>query len=122
MEAADDMKLGDGFRVAGGRCFPCLFECHGVAGGIAFLAAKGAELAGSHADVRRVDVAIDVEVGKVAVHPLADMVGQPAYCQHIRRGVKREAVVSAEALLGHHPGGDRLETRVIRPKGVGRNG
>jgi len=47
-------------------------------------------------------VAIDVEVGYVAVHPLAHMVGQPANGQHIRRTVKRQPVVEVEPLTGQH--------------------
>ena len=85
MQAADDVELGDCFGVAGGRRLPGLFESHGVAGRVALLAAKGAELAGRHADVGGVDVAIDVEVGHVAVHPLAHVVGQPADGQHVGR-------------------------------------
>ena len=77
------MKLGNRLRVAGSRGFPGLVEGHRVAGGVALFAAKGAELAGGDADVGGVDVAIDVEVGEVAVHPLADVVGQPADCQNI---------------------------------------
>ena len=83
MQAADDVKLRDRFGVAGGRRLPCLFERHGVAGRVALLAAEGAQLAGRHADVGGVDVAIDVEVGHVAVHPLAHVVRQPAHGQHI---------------------------------------
>ena len=120
VQAADDVKLGDRFGVARGRCFPSLVEGHGVAGGVALFAAKGAELAGSHANIGGVDVAIDVEVGEVAVHPLADMVGQPANGQNVGGGVEREAVVGAETLLGHHLGGDRLQTLVVGPKGMGR--
>ena len=83
VQAADNVKLGNRLRVAGSRGFPGLVEGHGVAGGVALFAAKGAELAGGDADVGGVDVAIDVEVGEVAVHPLADVVGQPADCQNI---------------------------------------
>ena len=122
VQTADDVKLRDRLRVARGRRFPGLVEGHGVAGGVALLAAKGAELAGRHADVGRVDVAIDVEVGEVAVHPLADMVGQPAHRQNVRRGVERKPVFGAQTLLGQHLGGDRLQARVVSPKGMGRTG
>ncbi len=83
VQAADDVEFGDGFGVAGGRGLPRLFEGHGVAGGVALFAAEGAELAGRDAHVGGVDVAIDVEVGHVAVQPLAHVVGQPAYGQNI---------------------------------------
>ena len=83
MQAADDVELGDGFGVAGGRGLPCLFKGHGVAGRVALLAAEGAELAGRHAHICGVDVAIDVEVSHVAMHPLAHMVGQPTHGKHV---------------------------------------
>ena len=83
VQAADDVKLGDCLGIAGGRGFPSLIEGHGVTRRVAFFAAEGAQLAGRHAYIGRVDVAIDVEVGHVAVHPLAHMVSQPAHCEHI---------------------------------------
>ena len=78
MQAADDVKLGDGFGVTGAGRGPDFLQRHGVRAGNVFLAAEGAQAASGHADVRVVDVAIDVEVGEVAVHPLAHMIGQPA--------------------------------------------
>ncbi len=114
MQAADNVELGDGFRIAGGGGFPCLIEGHGVAGRVAFFASEGAQLAGRDAHVGGVDVAIDVEVGHVAMHPLAHMVGQPTHCEHITRAIERQAVVRTEPLLGHHLGGDRLQAGVVR--------
>ncbi len=64
-------------------------------------------------------MAIHVEIGEVAVHPLADVVGQPADGQNVRRGVEREAVFGAQALLSQDLGGDWFQTRVICSKGVG---
>ena len=113
MQAADDVELGDRFGVAGCRCLPGFFERHGVAGGVALLAAEGAELARRHADVGGVDVAIDVEVGHVAVHALAHVVGQPAHGQHVAGTVERKAVVKTEALPGEHLGGDGLKAGVV---------
>ena len=83
MQAADDVELGDCFRVAGRGGLPRFFERHGVAGRIALLASERAELAGGHAHVGGIDVPVDVEVGHVAVHALANMIGQPSYSQHI---------------------------------------
>ena len=45
MQAADNMELGYRFGVARGRGLPGFFEGHGVSGGVAFVAAKGAEAA-----------------------------------------------------------------------------
>ena len=123
VQAADDVELGDGFRVAGGRGLPRLIEGHGVARGIALFAAEGAELAGRDAHVGGVDVAIDVEVGHVAVHPLAHMVGQPTHGQHVT--VSRRATRPSSALsrsLGHHLGGDGLQAGVVGLKCVAWEG
>ena len=113
MQAADDVKLGDRLAVAGGRRLPRLFERHGVAGRVALLAAEGAELAGCDADVGRVDVAIDVEVGDVAMHPLAHVVGQPAHREHVLRSIESQAILGVEALARHHLGGNRLKARIV---------
>ena len=83
MQAADDVELRHRLGVARSRGLPCLFQSHGVAGRVALLAAEGAQLAGRHAHIGRIDVAIDVEVGHVAVHALAHVVGQPAHGQHV---------------------------------------
>jgi hypothetical protein len=50
------------------------------------------------------------------MHPLAHMVGQPAYRQHIRRAVERQPVVEVEPFTSHHPGGDGLKPRVVSLK------
>src|SRR5689334_25129751 len=50
-----------------------------------FLAAKSAQTAGSHANVRRIDMAIHVEIRHIAMQPLSDVVGQPANGEDIRR-------------------------------------
>jgi hypothetical protein len=83
MQPADDVELSHCFRIARRGSLPGLIEGHRVTGRIALLAPKGAQLAGCHADVGGVDVAVDVEVRHVTVHPLANVVGQPAHGQHI---------------------------------------
>ena len=89
MQAAHDVKLGNRFAVAGSCCLPRLFEGHGVAGRVALLAAKGAEAASGHANIRRIDVPVDVEVGHVAVHAFAHVVGEPAHGQHVAAAIER---------------------------------
>ena len=42
-----------------------------------------------HADVRGIDVPVDVEVADVAVALLAHVVGQPAQGQQVRRAIER---------------------------------
>ena len=45
-----------------------------------------------HADIRGIDVAIDVEVANIAVALFAHMIRQPAHGQQIVRFIEREAV------------------------------
>ncbi len=56
------------------------------------VAAKRAQLAMRHADVGRIDMAIDVEISNVAVFFFAYVVGQPADGEQIRRTVKLDAI------------------------------
>jgi hypothetical protein len=118
VQAADNVELGHRLGVAGGRCLPGLFQRHGVAGRIALLAAEGAQPAVGHANVGGIDVAIDVEVGHIAVHPLAHMVGQPAHRQYIGGAVEHQTLVEVEPLASQHLGGNRLKARVVALKGV----
>ena len=83
MQAADDVELGDRFGVSGGGRLQRLFQRHGVGAGRILLAAEGAEPAGRDAHVRRIDMAVDVEVRLVAMHPLAHEVGHPAHGQNV---------------------------------------
>jgi len=116
MEAADDVELGDGFGVAGGCRFPGFFEGHGVPSGIAFGAAEGAEAAVGYTDVGGVDVAIDVEVGDVAVQAFADMIGEPAHGQHIACAVECETVFKAQALFGEDFFSNGNDVRIVALK------
>src|ERR1700724_2732556 len=99
MQTSDDMELGHCFGVARGGGLPCLFEGHGVSGGIALGTAKGAQAAVSHADISGIDVAMDVEVGDVAMHPLAHMVSQPADGQDVAGAVERYAIFEGQTLF-----------------------
>ena len=64
------------------------------------------------ANVRRIDVAIYVEVANVAVAFLADVIRQPADGEQIVRLIKREAIVGSQALPGENFVRRRLEPRV----------
>ena len=65
-----------------------------------------------HADVSRIDVAIDIEVADVAVALLANVIGEPADGEQIVRLEEREAVFSCEARAGKDFGRDGPEPRV----------
>ena len=55
--------------------------------------AEGAEAAACDADVGGVDVAVDVEIGLIAVYALADEVGEPADAEDVGGVEENEAVV-----------------------------
>ena len=101
MQAADDVHFGaavlDGFAAAGED----LLVGHQVTLGVAQIGAERAEHAAIDADVRRVEVRVDVVVGDVAVLPLADEVGELAdFGQRDVGAFEDEAVVEREALAG----------------------
>jgi len=77
---------------------------------IAEIGAKRAEDAAVHADVRGVQVRVDVVVADVAVLPLADEVGQLAeFVEMDFRLVEEDAVVEGEAFAGFDFGADGFE-------------
>ncbi len=113
MQSADDVEFGDGLAPAFAGALPDLFERHGVGLGVAHALAEGAQAATGHAHVGGIDVAVDVEVGGVAVQALAHQVGQVAERQDIGGAVERDAVVERQALAGFHLVADRNQTRII---------
>ena len=96
MQSADDVKLRDRLGVAGSGRLERLVERHGVSAGRIFLAAEGAQAARGHANVGRIDVAIDVEIRLVAMHALADRVGHPAHGENVAGAVQGEGVVGVK--------------------------
>ena len=118
MQAAYDVELGDRFGVAGSCRLPGLFEGHGVTCCVALGAAEGAETAVGYANVSGVNMPVDVEVGDVAMHPLAHVVGQPAYGQNVAGIVERHAIVEAQPLAGEDLLRNRLDARVVGTKTV----
>ena len=67
-----------------------------------------------HAHIRGIDVAIDVEIGDVAMAFFADVIREPANAQKVVRFVKREAVGGVEPFAGENFFRDRLELRVLK--------
>ena len=84
--------------VTGGRGLEGFFERHGVGAGRIFLASKRTQAAGGHANVGRIQVAVDVEVRLVAMHAFADVVGQPAHRQNVTAAIERESIFRSKAL------------------------
>ena len=66
-----------------------------------------------HANVGGVDVAIDIEVGDIAVLFFANEIRQPAHRQKIVRFIERDTVFGAEAFAGQDFCGHRLEASII---------
>jgi hypothetical protein len=64
------------------------------------------------ADVRRIDVAIDVVIADVAVALLADVIREPANGQEIIRFEEPHAFVCVEAFSSENFIGNRPEARV----------
>ena len=77
------------------------------------LLAERAQPATGHADVGGIDVAVDVEVGRVAVQPLAHEVGQVAERQDIGGAVQRQAVLEGQPLAGFHFVANRDQTGIF---------
>ena len=74
MQTSHDVELGNRFRVARSGRLESLFQGHGVSARRVFLAAKSAQPAGGNADIRGINMAIDVEISLVAVQKLASVI------------------------------------------------
>src|ERR1019366_2907037 len=118
VQAADDVKLRDRFGVTGSSGVPDFVQRHGVGARGILLAAEGAQAAGGHANIGVVNVAVDVEVGDVPVHPLANVVRQPADRQDVTGAVKRQRVAARQALVRHHFVMNGRQARVVSLKGM----
>ena len=75
MEPTDDVKFCYSLAIAGSSCLPGFLERHGVGTWRVFLPAKGAQTACRHTYVRRIDMAVNVKVGIVAVQSLTHVIG-----------------------------------------------
>src|ERR1700727_3367078 len=104
MQAADYVELGDRFTISGRRGLESFVERHRVWARRIFPAPEGTESTGSHAHVRGINVAIDVEICLIAMHTLAHVVGHPANGENIAGAVERNSVSKIETVAGHHLG------------------
>jgi hypothetical protein len=68
-----------------------------------------------YTNVGGIDVAINVEVGYIAVFFLANMIGQPADGKQVRGAIEVDAIFKREAFARQNFVGDRLQS------GVGKN-
>src|SRR5260370_34476847 len=88
MQSADDVEFGDGFVPSFAGAMPNVFERHRVGSGILSAFAKGAQAATSHADVSWIDIAVDVEIGGVAMQLFANQIGHVANAQNVARTIQ----------------------------------
>ena len=98
MQAAHDVKLRDRLAPSLAGVPPHLFERHGVGLRVVHALPEGAQAAARHADVRGVDMAVDVEIRHVAVLALAHQVGHVAHPQDVAGTVQRHAVLERQPL------------------------
>ena len=84
MQTADDVKFGRAFAHALFRALINFFERIHVRAGSIRIAPKRAQPAMRQANIRRIDMPIDVEIGDVAVPLLANVVREPADSQQDR--------------------------------------
>ena len=113
MQPADNVEFGYCLGISRGRGFKRFFQRHGVSARRIFLPPKSAEPASGHANIRWVDMAVDVKVCLVTVHALAHGVGHPAYGEDVAATVKRQRVVDVEPLAGQYLVADRLQPGII---------
>ena len=116
MQPAHDVKLGHRLRIAGSRGLKRFLECHGVGAGCIFFAPKSTQPTCCHAYIRRINVAVDVEVSLIAVHPLPNVVCHPTNGEDVARAVESERIVGTQPLASKNLFVDRLEPRVVSLK------
>src|SRR5215469_17012067 len=96
VQSANNVKFSNRLAIAGSGGLECFLKRHCICAGRIFLASEGAQTTRSHAHVRGIDVAIDIEISLVGVHPLAYPVRQPTYGQNIPGAIQGEGVAGAE--------------------------
>src|SRR5206468_9497033 len=92
MQSANDVKLGNGFAVAGCGGFEYFFECHGVGARSILFSTEGAEATSGDTDICRIDMAVDIEVGLIAMHAFAHVIGKPTDGKNVAALIKRERI------------------------------
>ena len=110
VQAADDVHLGAAVLDRFGAAGEDLLVAHQVTLRVAQIGAKRAEHAAIDADVRRVEMRVDVVVGEVAVLALADEIGQLANFRQRHFGLlQHEAIFEREPLAGFDFVADRFQ-------------
>src|ERR1019366_6259710 len=113
MQPPNNVKLSNRLGVAGSGRREGFFKRHGVSARSILLAPKSTQPASRHANIRRIDMPIDVEVSLVPMHPLTDPVGQPPHGQNVARPIKRKRIALVQASARKDFIFDRKQARVV---------
>ena len=113
MQPTDDVELGDGLGITGGGRLKRFFQRHGVSARRVLLTPERAQAARSHANIRRVQMAVNVEICLVAMHAFADVVGHPAHSQNVAGPIESQGVIRVQAHAGYNLVVDRYEAGVV---------
>src|SRR5689334_22896828 len=103
------MEFGDGLGPPFTRRLENLFECHRVSAVSLRLAPEGTQLATRHTNIRGVEVAVHIEINRIAIELLAHVVGKMADGQQIHRAIERHSIFEAQALTRQYLLRNRLK-------------
>src|SRR3984893_10981627 len=112
MQAADDVKFRRAFCNALRCALVDLIQRERVSAGCVRRASESAKAAMRYANIRGVNVPVDVVIADISVLLLADVIPKPAERKQIVRLVKRDAVFRIEALAGENLRRYWLQSRV----------
>src|SRR5690348_11597078 len=118
MQPADDVKFSNRFGISRSCSLEGLLQRHRIGTRRIFLASESAQAARCYADIRRIDMAVDVEIRLVAMHPLTHEIGHPAHGEDIARPVKRKRISGIKTHARENFFMDRLQPRIVRLKPV----
>src|SRR5438270_4059691 len=102
MKPANDMELGNRFGVSLSGDLPNLIHRHRVCLRIFCPFAERTQSATGHADVGRVDMAVDVEVGDVSVPAFPLQIRHMPQSQNVVAPIHSYAVFEAKTLASFH--------------------
>src|ERR1700686_2108285 len=113
MQPANNMKLRNRFAISRRRSLKSLVQRHGVSARRVLLTPKSAQPASRHANIRRINMPVDVEVSLVPMHPLANPISQPTHGKNIARPVKHKRISLVQALASKNLIFNREQPRVV---------
>src|SRR5215471_9129612 len=118
VQAADDVKFSNRFGISGSRYLEGLLQRHRIGTQRVFLAPESAQAARRYAYIRRIDMAVDVEIRLVAMHPLSHKIRHPADGEDVACPVKHKRIRGIKTRARENFFMDRLQPRIVRLKRV----